>query len=166
MYTKVKFLELEVVQANVKIERVSIKKLDDVLSKQKSFSDKSSLRYTGESNSTANISKEVKFVKAKESMVAAKNAEKVKTEKKNDVTDQRFMTKPPKQLMVKPKCNGKSLPKSQRGPRTQHFCHHCGIQGHTRPNCHKLQALKNSSAQRSRGPRNDKMTWAVEQSRG
>ena len=95
MYTKVKFLELEVVQANVKIERVSIKKLDDVLSQQKSFSDKSSLRYTGESNSTANISKEVKFVKAKESMVAAKNAEKVKTEKKNDVTDQRFMTKPP-----------------------------------------------------------------------
>ena len=146
MYTKVKFLELEVVQANVKIERVSTKKLDDVLSQQKSFSDKSSLRYTGESNSTANISKEVKFVKAKESMVAAKNAEKVKTEKKNDVTDQRFMTKPPKQSVVKPKGNGKSLPKSQRGPRTQHFCHHCGIQGHTRPNCHKLQALKNSGA--------------------
>ena len=146
MYTKVKFLELEVVQANVKIERVSTKKLDDVLSQQKSFSDKSSLRYTGESNSTANISKEVKFVKAKESMVVAKNAEKVKTEKKNDVTDQRFMTKPPKQSVVKPKGNGKSLPKSQRGPRTQHFCHHCGIQGHTRPDCHKLQALKNSGA--------------------
>ena len=31
-YTKVKFLELEVVQANTKVERVSIKKLDDVLS--------------------------------------------------------------------------------------------------------------------------------------
>ena len=29
-YTKVKFLELEVVQANVKVERVSTKKLDDV----------------------------------------------------------------------------------------------------------------------------------------
>ena len=82
-------------------------------------------------------------MKAKEPMLAAKNAEKVKLEKKNSVIDQRFITKPPKQLVVIPKGNGKSLPKSQRGPRIQHFCHHCGIQGHTRPNCHKLQALKN-----------------------
>ena len=42
-YTKVKFLELEVVQANAKVERVSIKKLDDVLSHQKTFSDKTKL---------------------------------------------------------------------------------------------------------------------------
>ena len=40
------------------------------------------------------------------------------------------------------------------------------MQGHTKPNCHKLQALKNLGAQRSRGPRNDKRNWAVEQSRG
>ena len=99
--------------------------------------------YTDESNSTANISKEVKLVKAKKPMVAAKDAKKVKPEKKKNVTDQRFMTKPPKQSIVKPKGNGKSFPKSQRGMRTQHFYHHCGIQGHTRPNCHKLQALKN-----------------------
>ena len=161
-----KFLELKVIQANAKVERVSTKKLDDVLSQQKLFSDKGGLGYTGESSSATNLSKEVKFVKAKEPMVAVKNAEKVKLEKKNNVTDQRFMTKPPKQSVVKPKGNGKSLPKSQRGPRTQHFCHHCGIQGHTKPNCHKLQALKNSGAQRSRGPRNDKRTWAIEQSRG
>ena len=64
-YTKVIFLELEVVQANTKVERVSTKKLDDVLSSQKTF-DKTGLGYTGESNSTVNISKEVKFVKAKE----------------------------------------------------------------------------------------------------
>ena len=139
------------------MERVSSKKLDDVLAYQKPFSDKSGLGYTDESSSAANISKEVKFVKAKKLMVAAKNAEKVKLEKKKNVTDQRFMTKPPKQSVVKPKGNGKSLSKSQRGPRTQHFCHYCGIQVHTRPNCHKLlQALKNSGAQRSKGPRNDK----------
>ena len=92
-----KFLELEVVQTNVKVERVSTKKLDDVLSQQKSFSNKSNLEYTCESSSAANISKKVKFVKAKVSMVAAKNAEKVKSEKKNNVTEQRFMTKSPKQ---------------------------------------------------------------------
>ena len=33
-YSKIKFLELEVVQANVKVERVSSKKLDEVLSHQ------------------------------------------------------------------------------------------------------------------------------------
>ena len=38
-YTKVRFLEHEVVKANTKIERVSTKKLDDVISSQKHFSD-------------------------------------------------------------------------------------------------------------------------------
>ena len=111
-YIKVKFLELEVVQANAKVERVSSKKLDEVLAHQKPFSDKSGLGYTGESSSTANIFKEVKLVKAKKSMVTTKNAEKVKSEKKKNVTDQKFMTKPLKQSVVKPKRNEKSLPKS------------------------------------------------------
>ena len=87
VYTKVKFLELEVVQANAKLERVSSKKLDEVLAHQKLFSDKSGLGYTSESSSAANISQEVKFVKAKELMVAAKNAENVKPEEKKNVTD-------------------------------------------------------------------------------
>ena len=39
-YTKLRFLEQEVVQANAKIKRVTTKKLDDVISSQKSFSDK------------------------------------------------------------------------------------------------------------------------------
>ena len=60
-YTKVKFLELEVVQANAKVERVSTKKLDVVLSSQKTFSNKTRLGYTGESSSAVNISKEVKL---------------------------------------------------------------------------------------------------------
>ena len=144
-YSKIKFLELEVVQANVKVEWVSSKKLDEVLSHEKSFSDRTKLGYIGESSSAANISKEVKFVKATESIIATTNAEKVKLKKKKNVTDQRFMTKPPKQSVVNPKGKGKSLPKSQRGLRTQHFFHHCGLRGHTRPNCHKLRALKNAS---------------------
>ena len=147
-YSKIEFLELEVVQANAKVDQVSSKKLDEVLAHQKLFSDKSGLGYTDESSSSVKVSKDMKFVKAKEPKVATMNPEKVKPEKKKNVTGQRFMTKPPKQSAVKPKYKGKSLPKSQRGPRTQHFCHHYGIQGHTRPNCHKLQALKNSGAQR------------------
>ena len=98
----------------------------------------------------------MKFVKAKEPLVVTTNADQVKPQKKKNVTNQRFMTKPPKQSVVKPNGKGKSLPKSQRGSRTQHFYHHYGLQGHTRPNCHKLRASKNASVQRSRGPRNDK----------
>lgn len=87
-YTKVKFLELDVIQANAKVKRVSTKKLDDVLSSQKTLSDKIGLGYIGESSSTVNISKEVKFVKAKEHVVVAPTIEKTNIEKKKNVTDQ------------------------------------------------------------------------------
>ena len=56
--------------------------------------------------------KDMNFVKAKEPMGEITTVEKVKVEKKQDVTDQRFLTKPPNQLVVKPKAQGKSLPKS------------------------------------------------------
>ena len=154
------------IQANAKVERVSYKKLDNVVARQKPFTDRSGLRYTEESSSAANTSKEMKFMKAKEPMVVTITVENVKVEKKKNVINQRFMTKPPNQSVVKPKGKGKLLTKSQRGPRTQHFCQHCGIQVHTRPNCHKLKALKNSSAQRSRGPKHDKGNWTAEQSKG
>ena len=100
-YTKVKFLELEVVQANAKVERVSTKKLDDVLSSQKTFSDKIGLGYTGESSSAMNISKELKFVKAKEPIVVAHTVEKANVEKKKNVTDQQVLNKPRNQSVVR-----------------------------------------------------------------
>ena len=165
-YTKIKFLELELVQANAKIERVSTKKLDGVLSQQKSFSDRAGLGYTRESSSAVNISKEVKFVKAKEPVVVAPTVEKAKDENKKIVADQRVLNKPWNESMVRSEARGTSFPRSQKGPRTNHVCHHCGLQGHTRHNCHKLRALKNATDQRSRRPRNDKRTWAVESSRG
>ena len=105
-------------------------------------------------------------MKAKEPVVETLVVEKVKPKKKRNVTDQWVFSKPPNQSVVKPKAQGKSLPKSQRGPRIQHFCYHCGIQGHIRPNCHKLQALKNSNAQRLRGPRHGKGNWTTKQSKG
>ena len=71
----------------------------------------------------------MKFMKAKEPMVAITTVEKVKAEKKRNVTDQQFLTKPPNQSVIKSKGKGKSLPKSQRGSRTQHFCHHCEFKG-------------------------------------
>ena len=77
------------VQAKAKVERVSSKKLDEVLSHQNPFSNR-----TGLSSLVVNISKEVKFVKAKELMVATTKAEKVKLEKKRNMTDQQVLNKP------------------------------------------------------------------------
>ena len=109
-YSKIKFLELKVVQANAKVERVSTKKFDDVLSHKKSFYDKTGLGYTGESSLAVNISKEVKFVKAKEPIVVTPNVEKAKVEKKKNVADQRVLNKPLNQSVVRSEDRAKSLP--------------------------------------------------------
>ena len=113
-------------QANAKIERVSTKKLDDVISSQKHFSDKSGLGYIGGSSLSTNVTKEMKFVKARELVVAASTTETVKDEKKKNVANQWMLNKPRNQSVVRTEAKGKSLHKSQRGPRVQHFCHHCG----------------------------------------
>ena len=105
-------------------------------------------------------------MKAKETVVVAPIVDKANVEKKKNVVDQWVLNKPRNQSVVRSEVKGKSLPRSQRGSRTNHICHHCELQGHTRPNCHKLRVLKNASDQRSRRPRNDKRTWTVESLRG
>ena len=74
-----------------------------------------------------NISKEVKFVKAKEPVVVAPIVEKTKGEKKKNVADQWVLNKPRNQSMVRSAARAKSLPRSQRGLRINHVCHHCGL---------------------------------------
>ena len=59
MYSKIKFLELEIIQANVKMECISTKKLGSMLSSQKSSNDKTSLGYTSEGRSSSGPKKEV-----------------------------------------------------------------------------------------------------------
>ena len=104
-------------------------------------------------------------MKAKEPVVVVPTAEKVNVEKKKNVADQQVLNKPHNQSVVRSEARAKSLPRLQRGLRMNHVCHHCRLQGHTRPNCHKLRALRNAGDQRLRRPRNDKRTWAVESSR-
>nr|POE78142.1 hypothetical protein CFP56_37434 [Quercus suber] len=88
----VRFLEQEVVQAHAKIERVSSQKLDDVISSQKPSSDKSGLGYTEGSSSSAKVTKEVKFVKTKDT-VEEPTPEKVTAEKKKNVADQQVIAR-------------------------------------------------------------------------
>jgi len=107
-----------VIQANAKVERIIIKKLDNVLSSQKAFSDKAGLGYTGDGSSSEELRREMKFV-------SAKVVEKPKLE--TPIVEK-------KAIVAKSKAKGKSLPKNQRDSQVKHFCHHCGIRGHTRPN--------------------------------
>ena len=119
-------MNLNIIQANVKVERISTKKLDSVLSYKKSSHDKAGIGYTGEGSLSSKPKKEVRFI-------SAKNVEKLEIE--TPIVAIRTID-------AKPKDKGKSLSKSQRGPQEIHFCHHCGMRGHTRPNCFKLHALK------------------------
>ena len=71
-----------------------------------------------------------------------------------------------KQSVGRSESRAKSLPQLQRAPRSNYVCHHCGLQGHTQPNCQKLRAMNNASAPRFRGPRNDRSNWVGEPLRG
>ena len=114
---KVKNLEVELSQARTQIERMSIAKLDEVLSAQKPSFDKTGLGYAisfGPSSSTASGSKIVfvpQFEKGDKGM-------KFKT----DLSNTKSFIRP-------------------------HICHHYGVFGHIRPNCFKLYPQKQVSKQ-------------------
>nr|XP_023922146.1 cold shock domain-containing protein 4-like [Quercus suber] len=61
-----------------------------MLAHQKSVSDKSGVGYTGGSSSLANITNEVRFMKAKEPIVEESIPDKVKIEKKKNMVDQQM----------------------------------------------------------------------------
>ena len=122
--------------------------------------------YTGGSSSSGSVNKEVKFIKAKEQIEVSPTAEKPKMEEKRNVDDKRMVNNSHKQSVCRFESRAKSRPQSQRSPRSTYVCHHCGLQGHTRPNFQKLRVMNNASAPRSRGPRNDWRNWAGESSKG
>ena len=111
-YTKVRFLKQEVVQANAKIERVSTKKLNDIISSQKQFSDKSGLGYTEGSSSSGSVTKELKFIKVKEQFEVSPTVEKPKMEEKRNVDDQRMLNNSHKQSVGRFESRAKSRPRS------------------------------------------------------
>ena len=106
----------------------------------------------------------MKFIKAKESADVGPTAEKPKIEEKRNMGNERLLNLC-NQSVGKSESRAKSRPRPQRGPRSNYVCHHCGLQGHTRPNCQKLRAMNSAIPQRSRGPRNDRRNWAGEPSR-
>ena len=108
----------------------------------------------------------MKFIKAKEQIEVSPTAEKPKMEEKRNVDDKWMLNNSHKQFMGRSESRAKSRPRSQRSPKSNYVCHHCGPHGHTRPNCQKLGAMNNASAPRSRGPRNGRRNWVGEPLRG
>ena len=108
----------------------------------------------------------MKFIKAKEQIEVSPTVEKPKMEEKRNMDDKQMLNNSHKQSVGRSESRSKSCPRSQRSPRSNYVCHHCGLQGHTLPNCQKLRVMNNASAPRSRGLRNDKKNWAGEPSRG
>ena len=98
----------------------------------------------------------MKFIKAKEQIEVSPTVEKPKMEEKRNVDDEQMLNNSHKQSVGRSVSRAKSRPQSQGSPRSNYVCHHCGLHGHTRPNCQKLRAMNNASAPRSRGPRNDR----------
>ena len=115
-YSRIKFLELEAIQANAKVEHVASNKLDEELAYQKPSSDRSGLGYIGESSSGSQVSNKMKYVEAKEPLIPTPPVENVKVEKKPNVVTQKVLTKPSNPIVAKPKVKGKSLLKAQRSP--------------------------------------------------
>ena len=68
---------------------------------------------------------------SKELIVDAFIVEKKNVKKKKNVFDQRVLNKPRNQSVVRFAASAKSLPRSQRGPRMNHLCYHCKLQGNT-----------------------------------
>ena len=113
-----------------------------MLSLQKSASDQISLGYDFSSPNIATSSTTV-FVPP------ANNTETENNDVKNDLARENI-DKGKSILRATPKQDKKEVkkPRAKKGntqkpkQKKQHFCHHCGIAGHTRPNCYKWLATQ------------------------
>ena len=135
MAKKTKKLELELSQVRAQLERTSSAKLDEMLSIQKSTSDRTGLGYGLSSSNIASTSTTV-FVPS------ASNAEienidvKISLASENLDKGKSILGAPPK-LDKKDVKNPKAKKANSQKPKQkkQHLCHRCGVVGHTRPNC-------------------------------
>ena len=128
---KTKKLEAELFQVRAQLERNSSAKLDEMLSLQKSASDRTGLGYDFSSSSIASTSSTV-FVPP------ANNVEIENTNIKTDLTSENIdkgksiLRAPPKldkKDVKNPRANKANSQKPKQ--KKQHLCHHCGASGHT-----------------------------------
>ena len=142
MGEKTKKLEAELFQVRAQLERTSSAKVDEMLSLQKSTSDWTGLGYDFSSPSIAFASTTV-FVPPTDNIETENND--VKNELVNENIDKgkSILGAPPKldkKEIKNPRAKKRNIQKPKQ--KKQHFCHHCGAAGHTRPNCYKWLATQ------------------------
>ena len=142
---KTKKLEAELFQVRAQLERTSSAKLNEMLSIQKSASDRTGLGYGLSSSNTASTSTTV-FVPP------VRNTETENTDVKISLTGGNLdmgksILGAPLKLDKKDVKNPKAKKANSQKPKQkkQHFCYHCGAASHTRPNCYKWLATQQSN---------------------
>ena len=131
MAEKTKNLEVELVQVKAQLERTSSAKLDDMLSIQKSASDRTGLGYGLSSSNIASTSTTV-FVPPTNNVKIENNEIKTELASENLDKGKSILGAPPK-LEKKDVKNPKTKKTNSQKPiqKKQHLRHHCGAAGHT-----------------------------------
>ena len=151
---KTKKFEAELFQVKAQLERTSSAKQDEMLSNQKSTSDRIGLGSGISSSNTASIGTTV-FIPT------ARNTEIENTDVKISLASESLdkcksiLGAPPK-LDKKDVKNPKAKKANSQKPKKkkQHLCHHCGAVGHTRPNSYKWLATQQSNGMIASGSQN------------
>ena len=124
---KTKKLEVQLFQVRAQLERTSSAKLNEMLSLQKSASDRTSLGYDFSTPSITSPSSTI-FVSPSNNVEFENDDVKNVLASENIDRGKSILGEPPKDPRAK---KGNSQKPKQK---KQHLCHHCGAAGHTRPN--------------------------------
>ena len=128
---KTKKLEAELCQVRAQLERTSSAKLDEMLSIQKSASDRTDLGYDLSSTNIASSSTTV-FVPPANNVKIENNEIKTELASENIDKDKSILGAPSKlkkKDVKNPRAKKANSQKSKQ--KKQHLCHHCGAAGHT-----------------------------------
>ena len=139
---KTKKLEVELSQVRAQLERASSAKLDEMLSIQKSASDRTGLRYDLSSPNIASTSTTI-FVPPTNNVKIEKNE--IKTELASENLDKgKFILGAPLKLEKKDVKNPRAKKANSQKPKQkkQHLYHRYGAASHTQPNCYKWLATQ------------------------
>ena len=142
---KTKKLEAELFQVRAQLERTSSTKLDEMLSIQKSASNRTGFGYGISSSNTASTSTTVFVPPARNTKIENIDV-KISQVSENLDNGKSILGAPPK-LNKKDIKNLKAKKANSQKPKQkkQYLCHHCGAAGHTRPNCYKWLATQQSN---------------------
>ena len=136
------------------MERTSSAKLDEMLSIQKSASDRIGLGYGLSSSNIASTSTTV-FVLLANNVKIENNEIKTELVSENLDKGKSILGATPK-LEKKDVKNPRAKKANSQKPKQkkQHLCHHCGAAGHTRSNCYKWLATQQSNGMIASGNQN------------